>query len=76
MAFDNNSLLALNFVVSVIKKQLENITTRIPIAIFQFGLCVPDIVIVIALWNQPAHFRISEISNYPEILSKKNNPEF
>jgi hypothetical protein len=63
----------LNFVVSVIKKQLENITTGIPIAIFQVGLCVPDIVIVNALRNQPANFRIFEITNYPEILLKNIN---
>jgi hypothetical protein len=61
----------LNFVVSVIKKQLENIIRGIPIAIFQFGLCVPDMVMVNVLDNRRANFRIPEITKYREILWKK-----
>ena len=47
IAFDSKSLLALNFVVRVIKKQLKNIRIGIPKAIVQFGLFVVTIVMVI-----------------------------
>ncbi|MEO8111504.1 MAG: hypothetical protein ABI594_15775 [Ginsengibacter sp.] len=51
IAFDNKSLLVLNFVVRVIKKQLKNIIIGIPIATFQFGLFIIDVVIVITFYN-------------------------
>ena len=51
IAFDNNKLFALNFAVSVIKKQPKNISKGIPKATIQFGFFVVIIVIVIMFYT-------------------------